>query len=377
MKEYVINEYLSLKFVEGVSYIFVKDILFRACKFLLMNVPINESYPNEIINSIDEAADKLDRSLEVLSDQGIQIISPETEFWGHCSNLQAWYEHGYDSCLLHSNLSFPLLKELCKVGDPQANRVFKEEIAKRLSSNYIPVVHYLLLENYLDFLTKEELMTVFADLNHQDEELLNYIGTYFYKANHYEEAFKVYTNIYKKNNANREAILSLGNIYLSRKDNHNAVKMYEKALEIEFTFEFFVVKLCLMYLEQGEKEKVLQLLTYALKKDLYNRYFWDLCLCDELIEDHRFLNLISQYLQNLSKESISEIFPEFKYIPEKVYSFILNELRNSKLCVFLGKDIIIASNDFLDLSRMKIRNRICTDNFAQAFDFRKEQFKNT
>ena len=77
-------------------------------------------------------------------------IDPETEFWGHCSNLQSWYKHDYDTRLLHSNLSFPLLKRLTKVGDPLANKVFKEEIAKRLASGYGTVIDYLTEEGYLD-----------------------------------------------------------------------------------------------------------------------------------------------------------------------------------------------------------------------------------
>ncbi|MFX1237046.1 MAG: hypothetical protein ACFFAS_03805 [Promethearchaeota archaeon] len=52
-----------------------------------------------------------------------RVIPPETEFLVHCSNLQAWVEHGYDARLIHSNLAFPLLKRLCEVGDPQAKRM--------------------------------------------------------------------------------------------------------------------------------------------------------------------------------------------------------------------------------------------------------------
>ena len=44
----------------------------------------------EDIDSIDEAAENLYSSMER---EHKHYISPETEFWGHCSNLQAWYEN--------------------------------------------------------------------------------------------------------------------------------------------------------------------------------------------------------------------------------------------------------------------------------------------
>jgi len=73
-------------------------------------------------------------------------------------NLQAWHENNYDTCLLHSNLAFPLLKKLSDVGDPVAKIVFKEEIIKRLRKGYDPITQYLLDNNYHAYLTREELI---------------------------------------------------------------------------------------------------------------------------------------------------------------------------------------------------------------------------
>ena len=89
-------------------------------------------------------------------------LSPETRFWGHCSNLQAWSENNYDTRILHSNLAFPLLKKLTEAGDPVAHNVFKEEIAKKLNSGYPPVIDFLIEENYTKFLTKEEATLVLS-----------------------------------------------------------------------------------------------------------------------------------------------------------------------------------------------------------------------
>jgi hypothetical protein len=44
-------------------------------------------------------------------------ISPEEEFWGHCSNIQAFVESGYNPNVLHSSMSVPLLRELIRYGN--------------------------------------------------------------------------------------------------------------------------------------------------------------------------------------------------------------------------------------------------------------------
>ncbi|MHA1240841.1 MAG: Cdc6/Cdc18 family protein [Promethearchaeota archaeon] len=120
---------------------------------------MDETEKFDEIESIDEAADILGWTEE--RQVGVEYeIDPETEFWGHCSNLQAWYEHNYDTRLLHSNLSFPLLKKLAEVGDPIANRVFKEEIVKRLESGYPTVIKYIIEEKLLENLNREELRLI-------------------------------------------------------------------------------------------------------------------------------------------------------------------------------------------------------------------------
>ncbi len=98
-------------------------------------------------------------------------IDPKTEFWAHCSNLQVWYEYNYNSKLLHRNLAFPLLKRLTEIGDPKAKKVFKEEIAKRFSSGVHLVMLYLMNEEYITFLKKEEFETVLDTMPNVFSEL--------------------------------------------------------------------------------------------------------------------------------------------------------------------------------------------------------------
>ena len=158
-KEFIINKFLSLKLEKGKTVIYIAGEIFYQCKFLLIEIPKKEMQSSSLryLNSIDEVAEKLDTSLEPTDGKIFTYsIPPETEFWGHCSNIQAWYENGYDTRLLHSNLAFPLLEELTEAGDLQAKRVFKEEIAERYNNGIESVRKFLKDSNYLRYLTVEE-----------------------------------------------------------------------------------------------------------------------------------------------------------------------------------------------------------------------------
>ncbi|MHA1106132.1 MAG: hypothetical protein ACTSPN_10505 [Promethearchaeota archaeon] len=155
-KEFKINDSLTLKLIEGRTEVYIKENLFMQCKFLMINIPIVNIEQYQMIDSIDEAAETLGKDLEY-PERTHYYIEPETEFWGHCSNLQAWVENDYDTRLLHSNLALPLLKELAIVGDPIAKNVFNKEVLNRFLSEFFPVMDFLLLEGYLDRLSGEEL----------------------------------------------------------------------------------------------------------------------------------------------------------------------------------------------------------------------------
>lgn len=162
MKEFKINKFLKLKLEDDKTIIYLEEKRYQQCKSLLLNIHINENKNLNDIETIDEAAIKLDKSLEENENQ-IYELSPEIEFWAHCSNLQVWAEQNYDTRLLHSNLAFSLLKELYYLGDPIAVKVFKEEIIKRLSINYPPVILYLADEDFLEFFTDEEWIIILSD----------------------------------------------------------------------------------------------------------------------------------------------------------------------------------------------------------------------
>jgi len=154
--EFEISDCLRLKLERGKTNIYVNDKLFNHCKYLLLNLPFKNIDKVEEINSIDDVFEELDKSLEPGYNQAI-YIPPEIEFWGHCSNIQVWYENNYDSRFIHSNLAFPLLKKLTEAGDRVAKKVFKDEIAIRFESGHLPIVQYLLNNKYLDSLNDEEI----------------------------------------------------------------------------------------------------------------------------------------------------------------------------------------------------------------------------
>ena len=81
-----------------------------------------------------------------------------------------WYEHRYDTRLLHYNLSFSLLNELSHY-DPVAKSVFKEELVKRYGSGCENVVNFLRGEFDISaYLTHEEILHI--ELVPEEAEIL-------------------------------------------------------------------------------------------------------------------------------------------------------------------------------------------------------------
>jgi hypothetical protein len=155
MRKFSINNYLDLRLEDGKTNIYVNNKLFLHCKHILLNISIDEEKDFHYLDSVDDVIEKLGQSFKITKNKNINP-NPEVIFWAHCSNLQVWYENNYDTCLIHSNLAFPLLRELVKAEDLHAIKVFKEEIAKRLESKNLNLIRFLLYNSYLDCLNKEE-----------------------------------------------------------------------------------------------------------------------------------------------------------------------------------------------------------------------------
>lgn len=170
MKEFKVNDYITLKLEEDQTNIYFNYDLFEQCRYLFLKtsvdiIKLSENYP-----SIDELAQRLDESVED-NFHGKASISSETIFWAYCSNMQAWVDNEYNTRLLPANLAFPLLEKLTEVGDPIAKKKFKQEIIKRIKSGYFPVILYLSDMDYLDYLEIEELDSLFDDPESLLEEI--------------------------------------------------------------------------------------------------------------------------------------------------------------------------------------------------------------
>jgi len=159
MEEFRVSKFITLKLENGSTVIYVKNEEFMQCKSLLLNIPIEEMQFSDDIGSVDDAAEVLMWS-ENEEDIMEYKLSPELEFWGHCSNIQGWVEHDYDTRLMHSNLAFPLLKKLTDVGDPNAKKVFKLEILRRFIEGTEITKEFLIENKYIDYLTEDDARSI-------------------------------------------------------------------------------------------------------------------------------------------------------------------------------------------------------------------------
>ncbi len=115
--DFKINEYITLRYEEFQTNIYVNNKIFRQCKYLLLNIPTSEIHDYNEIDSIDKFETVENRVLEQDSSISDFNITPKEEFQGHCSNIQAWVENDYNTQILHRSLAFPLLRALTDAGD--------------------------------------------------------------------------------------------------------------------------------------------------------------------------------------------------------------------------------------------------------------------
>ena len=159
MLTFIVNEYITLSLKNEKTVIYVNNEEFMQCKSLLLNIPAKYVQFLYDVESIDDAAEVLEWS--ETEQKPVEFrIPPEVEFWGHCSNLQTWVENNYDTRLIHSYLSFPLLKKLTDVGDKNAIKVFKLEIIRRLIESNYTTREFLIDRRYVNYLNEEDIRVV-------------------------------------------------------------------------------------------------------------------------------------------------------------------------------------------------------------------------
>lgn len=176
-----INEFITLRLEDKEKFgrVFKKTVIYVAgqefmqCKYLLFNIDSENAREYDDIISLDEAKQKLDSSMEMPASQGQTYkINFLIEFWGHVSNLQTWSDYNYDTCLLEKSLAFPLLARLKEAGDPRVDRqnYFKEEICERFETGTDSTRMFLIEQNYLKYLSKEEFESLFRSVGNRYED---------------------------------------------------------------------------------------------------------------------------------------------------------------------------------------------------------------
>ncbi len=176
-KRFPITDYLEVVLTENdKTAIYINGHHFIQCSHVLTTVHTDEIENVLLLESIDDIKE---------SPKTI-VIDPETRFFVHCSNLQAWVENNFNTRMLHSNLSFSLLKKLVEEGCV-SSMILKEEIAKRFEHGSVEMIRFLFEHEYLDSLSKEDLSAIitpnFKELIHvltgsvskEDHQLLNYL----------------------------------------------------------------------------------------------------------------------------------------------------------------------------------------------------------
>ena len=165
MKEFKVNEYITLKLENNETVMYINDKLeeYNICCGVLTNVW------GDSPSSIEESEESLTSIIDTGQYQSswppeIRIkITPEEEFWVYCSNLQVWAENNYNTDLLHYSASIPLLYRLVEIGVPSAKDTFKKEVLHRIKNGW--GAHFILMEDYLERteLTDEELIRGILD----------------------------------------------------------------------------------------------------------------------------------------------------------------------------------------------------------------------
>jgi hypothetical protein len=205
-KEFIITPHLSVRLEGKNTNIYVNEKKFTQCKYLLLTLDSEKDWEKQKeIKSIDEAAELLGKDHE----HNKTIIPPETEFWGHCSNLQAWVENRYDLRVIHTNLGFPLLKKLAEF-DSIALISLKEEIASRIEKTGYKAFE-INLTTINKYFTKEEKFTLLEDIK---KNILKNIKE---KKYHYKEYLKhkhFFTNFLTKDEYH-ELMFHVENVFIS------------------------------------------------------------------------------------------------------------------------------------------------------------------
>ncbi len=143
---------LTLKLIDEKTRIFIGEKEIMTCMTVALEFSEDDFPALKNIESIDDILYQYEeRDLE-------DLIAPNEAFWVHCSNLETWVMHDYDTRLLDSHLSFVLLKELANQGIPCVKMKFKEELLERLKGRNEDVRTWL-IGQFHEYFSLEEIFS--------------------------------------------------------------------------------------------------------------------------------------------------------------------------------------------------------------------------
>jgi len=162
-------------------------------------------------------------------------------------------------------MTFYLLEELTKAGDSMAQKVFKEEIAKRIEGGYLTVTIFLITEGFLKYLALEEFeaLLINSKLNLEEYLLMKLkksdkkskssigdcfqgIGNFYYTFERFEKCLYFYRQALKifETINDEEGILdilnNIGIVYIKQ-------KLYLKSIKLFYYIIFEKPKYCSAY----------------------------------------------------------------------------------------------------------------------------------
>lgn len=326
-----VNDYITLKYENDGTNIYVRGKLFRQCKYLLLNIEKDKIAEYDDINSIDEA---VEIHKKLYKKETNMKIDSKSEFIGHCSNIQAWYENDYDTRILHSNLSFPLLKELSNF-DLKAKRKFKEEIALRIEEGNVNTIPFLMSRVYLSNFSSEELDVITKNIKYDND----------YKS--YEILEKLYYN------GSKEAL----NIMIDR-------LIDGKTEYPEITYGM------LLKLDEGKLEIIYDKLS---KKDDLHSSLYVICLIYSLVNDKK-----KKIIKNFVYESLMKDIRLYKYVSRKIIdnfllSLNLEQLQNLFNKISNDEQVLLREiNNIMTKKWLLTKNKRVTHRKEQILDFKYE-----
>ncbi|MBY8992556.1 MAG: rhomboid family intramembrane serine protease [Candidatus Lokiarchaeota archaeon] len=133
-----INDYITVCLEHNKILIYIQGERFQELEY---------SFLNKILNASENQKEET-KTQGKITENIFKNDSKNNYFNIFANILKFWIRNNYDTGILLYNFSFPLLKKLVEVGDPQAKKVFINEILKNLWGADPLVVKYLIKEKY-------------------------------------------------------------------------------------------------------------------------------------------------------------------------------------------------------------------------------------